>query len=476
MSCKSTIATLFVLLATQLMAQVEDMNKAYRIEGNDIVLYLHEKWSTEEKEKVLEKYGMKGLPLDTLIKFGHLGTWAKGGWKVTKTSRGGYRIYKPVTELSGDLKWSKEIFVISDQMRLLKMQTTATYGFNAFKKQSVFPLKNGIVRFVLFGMRNTKEVILSGTFNNWSTLNTPMTKTDSGWIADVPLQAGKHCYKFIADGQWMFDPFNSHREDDFHGGFNSVYFVANHHFTLKGNENASEVIVAGSFNNWNRREMRLHKIKGGWTLPVYLHEGTYAYRFLVDRQWIPDPANEVVRVDSKGNKNSYIQFGEPVYFRLKGYTTAQTVIVSGNFNKWSEHELVMNKTTDGWELPYVLGSGNYQYKFIADGRWLVDPQNPHTGEERGHQNSLLAVKPNYTFTLKGFKNARNVAVAGNFNDWTGYSMRQTTEGWTISIFLPQGKCLYKFIVDGRWIVDPGNTFWEQNEYNTGNSVLWVGPG
>jgi 1,4-alpha-glucan branching enzyme len=470
-----TILILLLSFAPKLSAQIEDINNAYRIEGNDIVLYIHEKWSREEQERVLEKYGMKGLPLDTLIKFGHLGSWAKDGWKVERTARHSYKIFKPIADLSGDLKWSKEVVVFSDQMKQVQMQTTATYGFNSFKRTTVFPLKNGSRRFVLFGMRNAREVYLSGTFNNWSTLSTPMTKTDSGWVADVPLKAGKHCYKFIADGQWLHDPLNNHREGDFHGGFNSVYFVTNHEFRLKGYEQAKEVFVAGTFNQWNKRELSLRKVDGGWAVPVYLHEGTFGYRFYVDKKWINDPSNDVVRVDSKGMKNSYIQFGEPLYFKLKGYTGAQRVIVAGEFNRWNEEELVMSKTSVGWELPYVLGPGNYQYKFIADGEWFIDPQNPHKGTLDGHENSVLVVKPNYTFTLKGFKNAKEVHVAGSFNDWQGYTMKPTPEGWSMSIYLPQGKCRYKFVVDGKWIIDPGNPFWEQNEYGTGNSVLWIGP-
>jgi hypothetical protein len=44
--------------------------------------------------------------------------------------------------------------------------------------------------------------------------------------------------------------------------------------------------------------------------------------------------------------------------------------------------------------------------------------------------------------------------------------------WEIALHLSKGKHLYKFIVDGKWILDPANKLWEQNEHNTGNSVLW----
>jgi hypothetical protein len=43
-----------------------------------------------------------------------------------------------------------------------------------------------------------------------------------------------------------------------------------------------------------------------------------------------------------------------------------------------------------------------------------------------------------------------------------------------AVHLSLGKHLYKFIVDDKWMNDPGNALWEQNEYGNGNSVLWIG--
>jgi hypothetical protein len=37
-----------------------------------------------------------------------------------------------------------------------------------------------------------------------------------------------------------------------------------------------------------------------------------------------------------------------------------------------------------------LPAGTYQYKFIVDGNWLVDPNNPRSiHDRRGFHNSLL---------------------------------------------------------------------------------------
>ncbi|MBC8172950.1 MAG: hypothetical protein H7X71_03495, partial [Chitinophagales bacterium] len=41
--------------------------------------------------------------------------------------------------------------------------------------------------------------------------------------------------------------------------------------------------------------------------------------------------------------------------------------------------------------------------------------------------------------------------------------------------LPPGKYIYKFVVDGNWILDPDNPHMEENEFGNGNSVLWIEP-
>jgi hypothetical protein len=52
-------------------------------------------------------------------------------------------------------------------------------------------------------------------------------------------------------------------------------------------------------------------------------------------------------------------------------------------------------------------------------------------------------------------------------------MKKENGGWIFTAHLSPGKHLYKFIVDGKWIIDPANKLWEQNEYGSGNSVLWI---
>jgi len=85
------------------------------------------------------------------------------------------------------------------------------------------------------------------------------------------------------------------------------------------------------------------------------------------------------------------------------------------------------------------------------------------------------VKPNYRFKLANYAQVQEVRISGDFCSWdeNGYLMQKQGDTWFIDLHLVKGKLRYKFIVDGKWILDPSNPLYEENEYGTGNSILWV---
>lgn len=457
-----------------------DPDKVCRIENGQLIFSINPKWSEKEKKEVSKLFDLdsaliakacKGIPKIT-----------SGGdtWIVKKVKTNLVELSKPIQSKSEKGLKSDDLFLEIDKWMNFAGQSSSSsvvYGVNNFEIANTFIYHNNDAWFYLAQNKTARKVFISGSFNGWSTTQNPMKAVSSGWTVDLNLQPGKYTYKFIVDGNWITDPYNKLRERDGAGGHNSVVYCYNHLFELKGFTNARKVVVTGNFYNWNPRGLIMNKTTNGWSLPIYLKDGTYAYKFLVDNEWMTDPGNKTFRKDGNGNLNSFIGIGESYLFKLDGFPTAKKVILTGSFNGWNESELVMEKTDKGWQLPYVVSAGNYEYKFIVDGKWMIDPANLFSSGSGNTENSFIALKANHLFELNKFPDAKTVLVTGSFNGWSKDGYRMVKEGgkWILPLFLQPGKYTYKFIVDGTWILDPSNQLYEQNEYDTNNSVLWIDP-
>lgn len=54
---------------------------------------------------------------------------------------------------------------------------------------------------------DASAVFLAGTFNDWKTDATPLTKDENGsWQGKLDLPVGRHEFKFFVDGQWCCEP------------------------------------------------------------------------------------------------------------------------------------------------------------------------------------------------------------------------------------------------------------------------------
>jgi hypothetical protein len=452
----------------------------FTIENNRMILRLDNRWTSVFRDSILRNYDMSGLSMDTVVRFRNAGKYTADGWSVNKKNKYVYEITKEIDAGTGNLElfsnpWAIKGNAPDSQGALPNAFTDRTFGFNEFRSPSVTILNNGLTLFTYQSSRKTATVYLSGSFNNWSTGGLPMTRNGDIWQVTLPLKAGRYEYKFIVDGKWIRDPENLQKTDDFCGGFNSVYYRCNHTFSLPGRQEVSTVFVSGTFNDWKEKGIKLEKTAMGWGKNVFLPIGAYAYKFIVDGQWITDPTNKTVRPDGTGNFNSFLSIGDPFIFRLRHFNDAEQVILTGSFFNWNPNGLVMNKVPDGWEFAFPLQPGNYEYKYIVDGIWTLDPDGISIDNLEGGVNNLITVLPNHTFRLVTGPNVHSVFVTGSFIDWKepGIPLKKGPEGWSCDAYLPSGKVAYKFVVDNQWTLDPGNKLWEDNEYNTYNSILWI---
>lgn len=72
--------------------------------------------------------------------------------------------------------------------------------------------------------------------------------------------------------------------------------------------------------------------------------------------------------------------------------------------------------------------------------------------------------------------ARQVQIAGDFNDWCPERTEMEAVGpvWTRTLSLPPGRYRYRYVIDGEWRSDPRNLAGEPSPYGGEDSVLVLG--
>lgn len=74
------------------------------------------------------------------------------------------------------------------------------------------------------------------------------------------------------------------------------------------NPDAREVLVAGSFNDWQPQATAMSKQRRGkWSTQILLPPGQYEYRFVVDGQWEDDPMAARFVANSFGGLNCVVE-------------------------------------------------------------------------------------------------------------------------------------------------------------------------
>jgi chromosome partitioning protein len=69
---------------------------------------------------------------------------------------------------------------------------------------------------------SARRVQLVGDFNAWELHGSEMKRMGPVWQTVVPLQPGRYRYRYVVDGEWRSDPWNSRVEPTPYGGHNSV--------------------------------------------------------------------------------------------------------------------------------------------------------------------------------------------------------------------------------------------------------------
>lgn len=210
--------------------------------------------------------------------------------------------------------------------------------------QTGHELHRGIL--VTYYAPHARQVFLAGDFRNW--VKIPMTRNKNGVFFHVipvrEVEEGKRIrnyrYRFLVDGVWTHDPLNANRVDDGLGGYQSVFFLEREDVNRMAKPRVLKEKVAG--------EERL--------VEFAVHES---------------------------------------HLKKKVHRpTIENVSVVGDFNHWNPESDLMEKGKDGvFRIRLRLKPGQYAYRLVVDGKWVLDPLNEDTGLHSGigELTSLLRI-------------------------------------------------------------------------------------
>lgn len=72
---------------------------------------------------------------------------------------------------------------------------------------------------------------------------------------------------------------------------------------------------------------------------------------------------------------------------------AEKVNIAADFNEWkvNDTELANIEGTGVWQKLVPLTTGRYEYKFLVDGKWCTDPDNPNKAASEFGENSYIEI-------------------------------------------------------------------------------------
>jgi len=109
----------------------------------------------------------------------------------------------------------------------------------------------------------------------------------------------------------------------------------------------------------------------------------------------------------------------------------------------------------------------------AIGKSAARPLRTKTANSKTRTLRRVSAARTFTFRLQA-PEARDVAVAGSFNNWALRSMRRSKNGlWSATLRIAAGIHEYKFLADHQWLEDPENPRKAPDNHGGYNSVCEV---
>lgn len=285
----------------------------------------------------------------------------------------------------------------------------------------------GKVTLYYYGTVSEGVKVKGGWDTSWADLCDMVLQDDGGYAYTLPLEKAPRDlnfeYGYEADGEWSVDNFNPNTKGnskivrnpqaDTSGNVTLYYYPETHgaYPTVKVKYRAQgstgdyqEVVMTTGVAPYTK--VLTAQISG-------LADGTYEYVLDVNGAEKEDlnraAGDQTFTVSSypqpDGRPSPEIN-GKEVTFHYYA-PTASSVKLAGSMNdSWGyQSDMVLDSETGYFSFTKTVSSGEYQYKFVADGNWITDPLN--TNPKKGG---------NSTFVVAGLEDAKAEVIVGSSVD------------------------------------------------------------
>ena len=319
MKIKALHITIFCLLLSFVIKPMAISGQAvnpYTIQGDEVVFVLDvRRYAETLLSKDADQVDFADLKIHEVAIAGQFNNWNRNGWKMEKKGEFIFELRKKLEAFTDPFPIEFKYIINGKFVSDPNSTNPDSRQFKDDFLEEVYNLDlsvievhdRGKVIFRLNGFQSAGEVILTGNFNGWDERAIKMKRDTDGWHLRADLPPGRYEYKFIIDGKWSHDPEAKENVYNEHGTLNSVLKVTVPvTFTLKGFPNARNVILTGSFVEWNEGKLKMSLVNGVWQTTIPLHGGKHHYKYIIDGQWYTDPSNPLVENDGYGNMNSVL--------------------------------------------------------------------------------------------------------------------------------------------------------------------------
>ncbi len=232
---KPVLLLLGLLLTFTVKAQF-DPGSVCRVVDGKLVITLDKNWTELQKAEIFKLFNLDS----TLYKRAFRGSAQlspdSSQWQVKIVNPGKVEISKPVVTAPSFTFPQDVLLIDNDWIRatIALHPEEAIYGVNKLSFPAAFDYKNGVAHFYLPGNKKAVKVYISGSFNDWSTMLTPMQPVDSGWILPIQLQPGKYSYKYIMMANGCLIPQTNLRNTIHTAAITPLYFAQTILSALRG--------------------------------------------------------------------------------------------------------------------------------------------------------------------------------------------------------------------------------------------------